>query len=341
MSHGVVKYVVVGLVGLVLAFVLRELHQPLLALALGLLAIVGWGEVAVYGVELAAEALGLRGYSAGVLVNSLAVLPELFLALSIGIKGVEAGVPKLVELSVLSVMVSAAFNMVVLGLVVLLVRGDGVPTPSEALRIELPLLRATIASIAVLVLYAIVEATYTDKIPRDPLEVSVILLLFYLFYMGQVVRSGRQVEVARKGWKWLPILMASILALIAASEVLASVIEEFVHDMGVGVAGLVVGVVSSSPEAALNILAATRGLAVTAAFGLIAATSTAILLIFPVLGIVLPLPLDQYIVYVLGVLGASLWLVKRSMVNEYKIDRNEALLILLFQASALLLLAKV
>ncbi len=340
MGHRVGFYLAIGSAGLALAFVLNVYGLWAAVLVLGLLAIVGWGEVAVYGVELAAEALGLRGYSAGVLVNSLAVLPELFLALSIGLEGVRSGVPELVELAVLSVMVSATFNMVVLGLVVLLARGEGVPTPVEALRVELPLLRATVAAIAVLVLYALVESSYTGRVPLDPLEVSVILLLFYLVYMARVVRTGRE-EPARRSWRWLPVLGTSILALVAASELLARSIEGLVHGMGVGVAGLVVGIVSSSPEAALNILAALRGYAVSAAFGLVAATATALLLIFPVLGIVLPLPLDQYTVYTLGVLGASLWLVKRSMVNENRIDRNEALLILLFQVAALLLLARV
>jgi len=128
---------------------------------------------------------------------------------------------------------------------------------------------------------------------------------------------------------------------VAAAEAMSAGVEGMVRGMGLGAAGLLIGLVGVAPEAALNLLAAARGRREEAGFGLIAATSATLLLVYAVLAILLPLPLDRYIVYTLGVLAVSLWLVQHSIASGSELDKNEAVLIILLSMSSLILLARV
>jgi cation:H+ antiporter len=330
--------IVLGLAGLALAAAGGALDASLLLLVGGLAGIIGFGEATVHGLEEASRALGIGGHAAGVLVNSLAVVPELFLAYSVGSRGVAESRPELVELSILTVMVGAGFNLAVLGLLVLL-GSRGARVPEEAHRLELPLLRATVAALAVLVLYAVVEAAYTGRVPRDPAEVSLMLLLFFAAYLYRV--AGLERGPSRGGWGWAPWLLSGLAGLVASAEAMSGGVEAATGGLGLGSAGLVLGLVGTAPEAALNLLAARRGEREAAVSGLVAATAAAVLLVYSVTGLLLPLLLDQYIAYVLGLLAAALWLLQRSMETGGEIDRDEALLITLLSLGGLAVLARV
>jgi cation:H+ antiporter len=331
-------FLLLGAAGTALGLVGGHMGAWVLALLGGLVGVVGFGEVTVHGLGLAARALGLGGYAAGVVVNSLAVAPELFLAYSIGSRGLAEGKPELVELAVLSVMVSAGFTLAVLGLVALMGPG-GLRVTREAAEVELPLLRASVASIGVVVLYALVEAAYLGRTPLDPFEASATLLVFFAVYIYWVVSRGRVRGEGGRGW--IPWLLGGLAGLVAAAEAMGAGVEAATSGMGLGAAGLLVGLVGTAPEAALNLLAARRGRREEAGFGLIAAVSATVLLVYAALGILLPLPLDRYIVYMLGVLAAGLWLTGRSLETGGELDRNEALLVTLLALGALLLLARV
>jgi len=337
-GKSVTLFLVIGILGAVAGYAGAHVGAWPLAMLGGLVGVVGFGEVTVHGLGMAARSLGLGRHAAGVVVNSLAVAPELLLAYSIGSRGLAEGKPVLVELAVLSVMVSAGFMLAVLGVVALMGPG-GLRVTREAAEIELPLLRATVASVGVVVLYALVEAAYLGATPRDPLEASLTLLVFFAVYMYWVASRGR--TRGEGGWSWAPWLLGGLAGLVAAAEAMSVGVETLTHGMGLGPAGLLVGLVGAAPEAALNLLAAKRGHREEAGYGLIAAVSATVLMVYAALGLLLPLPLDRYIVYVLGVLAAGLWLTTRSLETGEVLDRNEALLITLLAVGALLLLARV
>ena len=335
--RGAVLRLLAGLAGVVAGWVGVLLGSGWLALAGGLLGVAGFGEVAVYGVEAAAEALGLSGGAAVVVVNGLAVFPELLLAYSVGSRGLAAGEPVLVELSVLSVVVGAGFAVAVLGVVAVL--GGGLPASAEGVAEAVPLLRATVASMGVVVLYALVEASYVGGVPASPVEASVVLLLFYAVYMWRVAAAGRGRGTG--GWGWVPWLAAGLAGLLAASEAMASGVEAAAGGLPVGAGGLLLGLVGVAPEAALGLASAARGRVVEAGAGLLASVAATVLLVFAGLGVLLPLPLDRYVVYSLGVLAAALWLAERSLETGGALDRGEALLVALLAAGALSILARV
>ncbi len=339
-GSGAARHLALGLLGLLAGLAGAHMGYPAAALLGGLLGVVGFGEVTVHGLGELAEALRLRRHAAGVVVNSLAVLPELFLAYSLALRGLEAGKPELMEVAVLSVMVSAAANLVVLAVVVYMGSG-GLRVPGEARGLELPLLRATVALVAVVVAYAVVEAAYTGQTPRDPLEASLALLAFFTFYMLGVARVGREPGPRGPMARGAATLAAGLLGLVGSAEAMSQGVEGLVHGLSIGAAGLIVGVVGTSPEAALNLLAARRGRREEAGFGLVAATAATLLMVFGALGILLPLPLDRYIAYVLALLAAGLWLLQDSLETGGELDRREALLIALLAAAGLALLAKV
>jgi len=329
---------VLGLLGLAVGAAGAALGVPVLALLGGLAGVLGFGELLVHGLELFSSSVGLSGYASSVLVNGLAVAPELVLGYMLGARGAAAGEPWLVDLAVLSVMVSAAANLAVLGLVVL-ASGRGVGLPGESLEVEAPLLRATVAALGLLAFYAVLEASYTGGDVRSPLEASATMLAFYVVYLYLVAARGR--GRGSGGYSWLLWLLGGLAGLVASAELMSRGVEDVVSGMGLGAAGLLVGLVGTAPEAAVNVLAARRGAREEAVAGLVAATAAAVLLVFSVLSVALPLPLDKYIAYMLAVLAAGLWLVNRSAETGGVIDEAEALLVTLLAGGALLMLLEV
>ncbi len=308
-----------------------------------LLLIAVLGELTVHGVEGLAARLGLSGYSSSVLVNSVAVLPELFSAIALGYRGIEEGNPWLTELAILSVLVSAAFNLVVLGAIALLAGGVGVDR--DVLDRELPLLRVAVASTALLAGYAVIEASLAGGGVQAPYSLLAAQLVFWLYYVTGVVREGVGASPRHAGVKlWPLMLLGGLLGMIWAAESMADAVKELIHELHIehlGEAALAVGIASSSPEAVLALLAARRGRAREATGGLLAATSTSLLLVYPAAHMMLSshLSLDSFLVYMLAMLAALLWVAKRSLAHENMIDSTEALYILALSAAALATLA--
>ena len=329
------------------AGVVLDLAYAVLGGALLLVAV--FGEVTVHGVEGLSVRLRLARYSSSVLVNSIAVLPELFTALALGSHGVRENNLWLVELAILSVLVSASFNLVVLGVVGLCSRGVGLET--DMLRIELPLMRVAAASTALLVGYAVIEASLGaaagDAGVRAPYALLVAQLVFWLFYLAAAVRAGLgrglEGEVPRY---WLLALAGGIGGMLWAAEGMAGAVEALVHELHIehlGEAALAVGIASSSPETVLAILSTVKGQSKEAAGGLLAATSTALLFVYPLAFLALSshLRMDAYVVYMLAMLSTLLWVAKRSLAHENRIDESESLYILVLSAAALATLAAV
>ncbi len=320
-------------------------HSALVLVAGSLLLIAVLGELAVHGVEGLAARVGLTGYSSSVLINSMAVLPELFSAIALGYRGIEENNAWLTELAILSVLVSAAFNLVVLGVIALSAGGVGVER--RILDRELPLLRVTIASIALLAGYAVIEASLAGGSVPTPYSLLVTQLVFWLYYVARVVKEGLGVNPHSAGEKlWPLMLLGGLVGMIWAAESMADAIKELIHELHIehlGEAALAVGIASSSPEAVLALLAAKKGRAREATGGLLAATSTSLLLVYPVAHLALSsyIGFDSFLVYMLAMLATLLWVAKRSLAHENMIDSTEALYILALSAAALATLAAV
>ncbi|AEM39691.1 hypothetical protein Pyrfu_1837 [Pyrolobus fumarii 1A] len=318
-------------------------HSSIVAMGGALLLIAALGEVTVYGVEGLSARLRLSGYSSSVLVNSMAVTPELFAALALGLKGASEGNAWLTELALLSVLVSASFNLVVLGIVAL--RAGGVGLENDVLRIELPLMRVAVAATALLAGYAVIEASMSRGEVPTPYSLLIAQLLFWVYYLAHAVKSGLgRGEAGHVPRYWALMLVGGVLGMVWAAEGMASAVEEMLHELHIehlGEAALAVGIASSSPEAALALIAAKKGKAREAAGGLLAATSTALLMVYPLAYIVLAgyVALDAFMVYMLAMIATLLWVAKRSLAHENMIDTSEALYITLLSAAAMATLA--
>ncbi len=134
--------------------------------------------------------------------------------------------------------------------------------------------------------------------------------------------------------------------MVFSAEMLAGSIEEMIHSLHIehiGEAALAVGVASSAPEAVLALLATRKGKAQEATGGLLAASSTSLLLIYPLVYMPLAkaLPMDAFTTYTLAMLAAILWVTKRSLAHENMLDTGEALYILVLASTAMATLAAV
>lgn len=342
-----VGLVVLGVVGAVLYFVGVLAGFPVLGMGGALVLVAVFGELAVYGVEGFSGRVGLSGYASSVLVNSVAVFPELFSALALGFRGVGSGDVGLAEIALLSVLVSASFNFVVLGVVGLL--AGGIRVSGVSLHYELPLMRVAVASTGLVAAYGVVEASLgaSGGPVAAPVALLVASLVYWAYYVGAVVWSGRGGSGGGAGHRyWWVLLAAGVGGMVLAAEGLAGSVEEMIHLLRiehVGEAALAVGVASSTPEAVLAVLAAWRGRAREAAGGLVAATSTSLLLVYPLVYLPLAafLPLDAFTAYSLAMLAAVMWVAKRSFAHENFLDRGESLYILALTVSGMAVLAYV
>jgi Ca2+/Na+ antiporter len=313
--------------------------QPLLVFVFGLAATALVSEIVVYGLEGVANTAGLESKTANMVVNVLGVIPELFLGISIGLKGVRSGNVELVEFSVLTMLVSAVAILLTLSLIVVAARGV---VFDEAYIVQTSsIVRAGIAAFAIAALYAVVEAGFAGVEAKSPPELSIALAGFFIVYIVVMVRRGRTRPYRGGIARPLLVMLTGLGGLVLASETIASVVEELVGSLSLGTAALVVGVVGVLPEAIMNALLALRGRAGEAVAGLIAAAASVALLVYGVLSLVLPVIVYKYHAYMLGLIAVSMWLLLDSMETENCIDVGEAVIALLLQVSGLILLVHV
>lgn len=368
--HGVRESLVAGkkelvfFIGLLLIyFYLRFTGiEPTLVLLLGLIGGM-WlafrpSEWAVEGMESAAGHLGYTAYVAGMISSLASNMPEAVISGIAAFNGWVTGSQALLDIAVLSVLIAAGFNMLLLGItIVISTRGkEDMDVPEEAIKKDSVLIRWTFVALLSMFALGILDMVSPDAPPdpRFPVAASFVLFLSYVIYAGALT-SGDVVDETKKtttkaSHSRRTAAILSVLGFIGiffAGEILTHSVEILLHDYSsiigmignqVAIAALILGAAGALPEHGIALIAATKGKVGLAIGNLIGGVLQIVLLVMGGIGMFVPIPLDRYVLFQIMVIAGSLWFLKRAIADDHKLDFFEGAMIILLQAYVFVLL---
>lgn len=309
---------------------------------------------AIDGLESIGAYAGLSAYVIGVLSSLASNTPEAVVSGLTAWRGIMTGQYELVEIAVLSVVMAAGFNILLLGCVVVLsTRKTGViSVPREVIEDDADLIQWTIAAMALLFAFGIIHyitaigtGSPPDLIFLPPLAgfLMVLSYSFYAIYALKKPSSHPKIFVDPTHTKGHSILLTAIgfIGIFLAGHVFTSSIElafEFVPWTSLGLAAtriviiaMIIGAAGAIPEHGIAILAAGKGKAGIAIGNTLGGTTQILLLITGAVALFLPLPLDAAVLLQFATAAGSLWFLKRAMTDDQKVDIFEGAMILLMQ----------
>lgn len=306
-------------------------------------------EWAVEGMESIAGHRGYTAYIAGMLSSLASNMPEAVISGLTAIDGFTQSRPELLTIAILSVLIAAGFNMLLLGFTIIVStrEKDDMEVPEEAIKKDSVLIRWTIVALVSMFALGIVDVTFSTEPgnPVFPWEASLILFLSYILYSFDLMR-GEEVEDAKKASphhsrKGATILsLAGFTGIFVAAHMLTSSVEILLVEFDaairavanpVTVAALILGAAGALPEHGIALVAAMRGKIGIAVGNLMGGVLQILLLVMGGIGILAPIPMNRYVLFQIVVIAGSLWFLKRAITDDHKLDTFEGMMIVLLQ----------
>jgi cation:H+ antiporter len=361
-SLGVGKFEFGIAILIVIAFFWSEYahFDPLIIVVFGIIGGI-WlayrpSEWAVEGIESASGHLGYTTYIAGLLSSLASNMPEAVVSGMTALNGFTQNRPELLTIAILSVLIAAGFNMLLLGIAIVIStrKKDDMAVPEEAIKKDSVLIRWTIVALASMFALGIVDVAFSGGTgnPLFPWEASLILFLSYIFYSFDLMR-GEEVENAEKAHPHHSKRSASILCVVGflgiflAGDLLTSSVDILLttYDAQISsvanpitIAALILGAAGALPEHGIAIVAAMKGKVGLAVGNLIGGVLQILLLVMGGIGIFVPIPMNRYVLFQIVVIAGSLWFLKRAITDDHKLDTFEGMMIILLQAYVFALL---
>jgi cation:H+ antiporter len=316
-------------------------------------------EWAVEGIESVAGHRGYTTYVAGMLSSLVSNMPEAVVSVLTAYQGYVDNNPVFLDIAILSVLVAAGFNMLLLGFtVILLTRKHGdMEVPEEAIKKDSVLIRWTIVALASMFALGVVDVVFLLEgapAPRFPQGASLVLFLSYIIYavalmIGEVAEDTELAKARHSKKDAAILLLIGFIGIFFAGHILTESAELFLHEYDaiirntlrlnpVAVAALILGAAGSLPEHGIALIAASKGKANIAVGNLVGGVLQIILLVAGGIGAIVPIPLDRYVLFQIVVIAGSLWFLKRAITDDHRLDTFEGLMIILLQAYVFTLL---
>ena len=337
--------------------------EPTLVIVMGI--IVGvWlafrpSEWAVEGLESGAGHMGYTAYVAGMFSSLASNMPEAVISGIAAYNGWSTGNQDLLDIAVLSILIAAGFNMLLLGITII-ISTKGKPdmdVPEEAIKKDSVLIRWTIVALVMMFALGLMDmiavvAIPDAPIPRFPPIASFVLFLSYIIYAG-VLTTGDVVDNAEPAIASHSRRTAGILAVMGfigiffAGEILTHSVEMLLTDYHdaiglfgnhIAIAALILGAAGALPEHGIALIAASKGKVGLAVGNLIGGVLQIVLLVMGGIGMFVPIPMDRYVLFQVIVIAGSLWFLKRAITDDHKLDFFEGAMIILLQAYVFILL---
>jgi cation:H+ antiporter len=358
--HGIRESLGAGKKELAFASVLVALYfylrlantQPTVVVVLGLV-MGSWlafrpSEWAVAGIESASGHMGHTTYMAGILSSLASNTPEAVISGLAAWIGYTANKPELLDIAVLSVLVSAGFNMLLLGFTIgVLSRKTGsIKVPKESIRKDLVLARWAIVALAIMFALGVVEIAFSVGRDTFPPEASFLMCFSYIVYaiaLGkrpQVDQSERAVAYHCKR-DAMALAVAGFIGVFVAGEVLTFSAEKLLEDYQpiialignpVTIAAIILGAAGALPEHGIALTAASKGKTSIALGNLLGGVLQVVLLIMGAVGIFVLIPLDRYVLFQIVAIAGSLWFLLNAITDDHELDLFEGAMIVILQA---------
>jgi cation:H+ antiporter len=238
-------------------------------------------------------------------------------------------------------MIATSFNGLLLGflIVILTYKGGSIALSERVLRYDIEIMRVAIACCVIIFGTGVLLSIFGEGLIMLPKEIAVFLLVAYIGYIYFVSRDKSDMEKgnSQKGWI-LPVLIGCLGILVSAKLISGSseFLVEYFH-LHIVIAATVIGFAGSVPEHGIAIIGARRGHVEMGVSNLLSGIIQSIMLIFPMLAIIVPVPLDGYVIYQFLAIAATLWIVKKSIVDDHALTLDEGLSILLINTLGILL----
>jgi len=108
--------------------------------------------------------------------------------------------------------------------------------------------------------------------------------------------------------------------------------------INIGLAALIVGFSGSVPEHGIAVVAAAKGKTDVALGNIIGGILQMTLLVFGAFAIIIPAPIDYFMLFQIATIAALIWFVKRSISDDHRLTSFEAIMIILAQTFGFILL---
>jgi Ca2+/Na+ antiporter len=318
------------------------LPYSILSMVVGFAIVVLVGEPMVEGLKEFSVQTGLSGHVTGIISSLASNLPEgvmtAFMVLS----------PQLREVAILTVMLASAFNGLLLGvLVVMLTYGGGaIKMPKEGMVQDIEIMRIAIALCMIVFGAGVIMNLFSsNRSAILPIEVPIFLLLAYFSYLYFISRGVNEraegethgAEAHGRGWV-APVLMG-LVGIVIAAELISGSSEYLVHmfDLHVVIAATLIGFAGSVPEHGIALIGARQGQVEMGVSNLLSGITQSIMLIFPLLALIVPVHLDGYVLYQFLAIAVTLWIVKKSIIDDNRLTLDEGISILIIHTLGILL----
>jgi Ca2+/Na+ antiporter len=328
------------LLGAVLVVLSPEgLPYSVLSMLVGLAIVVLVGEPMVEGLKGFSLYTGLSEHITGIISSLASNLPEavmtMFMILS----------PQLREVAILTVLLASAFNGLLLGVLVVMLtyKGGVIDLPKKALEHDVEIMRITIAFCMMIFGTGMILSVFSDDVPATlPREVPFFLLLSYIGYIYFISRSPKTAHVddhRSEPKTWITPILAGLVGIVISAKLISGSSEYLVHilDLHVVIAATLIGLAGSVPEHSLALIGARGGHVELGVSNLLSGIVQSIMLIFPLLAMIVPVHLDGYVLYQFLAIAVTLWIVKKSIVDDSRLTLDEGLSILVIHILGILL----
>ncbi|MFQ5951372.1 MAG: hypothetical protein ACE5KH_04745 [Candidatus Geothermarchaeales archaeon] len=282
---------------------------------------------------------GLSEYATGVVSGFASGVPEAVVVILL----VASGVPALLETAVTAVVLTAGFNLLLIGVYILLAgfRSHGViRVPKEVIERESDLLRISIVMAGLIFALGLTRGIGSFL----PWEVGGFMLTAYFVYGVFLFRSGggrRETpsELIPRGETYVLLALGFLIVLIAAESIREStvLVVEFFHLAPVAAATLV-ALVGSVPEHGVAIMGGLKGEHSIGLANLLSGVTQTFLITFGAIILLAPVTVNGFLLFQLASLAGVVWLVKKSITDDERLTADEGLFILALQVLIFILI---
>lgn len=312
-------------------------------------------EEAIRGIEGICAAYGISTYMGGVLISLASNTPEAAILGFTLWRGYVSGNIEFMEVAVLTVLSTIGFNILLLGLVIVVAAGkkNFIEVPPEALEKELELVRFTVAALMAIFALGVIDVIFssgqrTFYIPKEAAVLMVAAYITYLIFAGRGVPPTEEVAKEEVDIRKSVIsLIVGFTGLFIGAHILVHGVEMILTKEAVAgfgdpiiMSGLILGLMSAVPEHAVALVGAMKGQIDFPLGNLLGSLSQVVLLILGGVAIVVPIILDKYVLFQILITAICIWFLKRSILDDEKLDSFEGVMIMLIQVFVFTLLVR-
>ncbi|MBD3205525.1 hypothetical protein GF319_04160 [Candidatus Bathyarchaeota archaeon] len=308
----------------------ENLGFSVISMLLGLTIVILVGEPMVEGLRAFSHQTGISSHITGILSSIASNLPEGVMTMLMILS------PHLREVAILSVLLASAFNGLLLGILVVMVtyKGGEVNVPKQALEHDVEVMRVTIALCMIVFGTGIILSL--NCVPEQvllPREIPIFQLVAYggyLYFLSKTPRLTPNHETHEEGNDWAMPILLGLVGIVLAAELISGSAEFMVHmfDLHVVIAATLIGFAGSVPEHSLALVGAHHGEVELGVSNLLSGIVQSVMLIFPIVAIIIPVRLDGYVLYQFLAIAVTLWIVKKSIVDDNRLTIDEGLIII-------------